>query len=100
MAHGPLVLLLIPKTAKCPQTKRVKETYVPILRIPRENAVSTKHACKKFYHHVQINSYCNRKNDLLTLVLLNPYIPCLCKQHNTDLKKPTDLDLHCLSLSM
>ena len=32
---------------------------------------------------------------ILTLVLLNPDIPCLCK-----LKKPTDLDLHCLPLSI
>ena len=31
---------------------------------------------------------------LITLVLLNTDTPCLCKQ------KPTDLDLHCLSLSM
>ena len=32
---------------------------------------------------------------ILTLVLLNLDIPCLCKQ-----KKPTDMDLHCLPFSM
>ena len=31
----------------------------------------------------------------LTLVLLNPIMPCLCKQCRS---KPTDLDPHCLSL--
>ena len=47
----------------------------------------------------------------LTLVLLNPDIPCLSKQCRSrsvgfansvdpDQKKPTDLDLHCLPLSM
>ena len=39
----------------------------------------------------------------LTLVLLNPDTPYLCKQCRSDhwlLKRPTDLDLHCLSLSI
>ena len=37
----------------------------------------------------------------LTLVLLNPDIPCLCKQcRSRSVQKPTDLDLHCLSFSM
>ena len=38
----------------------------------------------------------------LTLVLLNPDMPCLCKQcrsRSVGLKKPTDLDLHCLPLT-
>ena len=43
-------------------------------------------------------------NLLITLVLLNPDIPCLCKQCRSKiswlLKKPTDLDLHCLPSSM
>ena len=39
----------------------------------------------------------------LTLVLLNPDKPCLCKQCRSIswfLKKPNDLNLHCLSFSM
>ena len=39
----------------------------------------------------------------LTFVLLNPDIPCLCKlyiQISWLPKKPTDLDLHCLSFIM
>ena len=36
---------------------------------------------------------------MLTLVLLNPDIPCLCKQCRSR-SVATDLDLHCLSLSM
>ena len=38
----------------------------------------------------------------LTLVLLNPDIPCLCKQcrsRSVGLLKPTDLDRHCLPFS-
>ena len=37
------------------------------------------------------------KTTLLTLVLLNPDIPCLCKQCRS---RSTDLDLHCLPFSM
>ena len=43
------------------------------------------------------------KGKLLTLVLLNPDKPCLCKQcrsRSVGFWKPTDLDLHCLSLSI
>ena len=38
----------------------------------------------------------------VTLVLLNPDMPCLCKQctSRSVLQKPTYLDLHCLSLSI
>ena len=44
-------------------------------------------------HDVFISKYL----DTLSLFLLNPDIPCLCIPC---LKKPTDLDLHCLPLSM
>ena len=43
---------------------------------------------------------------ILTLVLLNPDIPCLCKQYRSRSvgflasKKPADLDLDCLPFSM
>ena len=39
----------------------------------------------------------------ISLVLLNPDIHCLCKQcrsRSVGFKMPTDLDLHCLSLSI
>ena len=35
----------------------------------------------------------------LTLVLLNPYMPCFCKQCRL-LKKPIDLGLYCLPFSI
>ena len=38
--------------------------------------------------------------NLLILVLLNPDIPCFANRVDPDLKKPTDLDLHCLPSSM
>ena len=37
---------------------------------------------------------------ILTLVPLNPDIPCLCKHCRSRSKKPTDLNLHCLPLSI
>ena len=40
----------------------------------------------------------NAISTVLTLVLLNPDIPCLCKKcrsRSVSLKKPIDLDLHC-----
>ena len=42
---------------------------------------------------------------ILTLVLLTPEMPCLCMQNSVEpdqlaSKKPTDLDLHCLPLSL
>ena len=53
--------------------------------------------CKKWWKIHQIYQI------TFTLVLLNSDIPCPCKQcrpRSVGLKKPTDLDLHCLSLSM